>query len=45
MNVQWVGRCMHTFEKGKVNDSVRKFLIPANNAVTQVLTEKIGLFR
>ncbi|HCV66290.1 MAG TPA: ketose-bisphosphate aldolase [Serratia sp.] len=45
MNVQWVGRCMQTFEKGKVNDSVRKFLIPANNAVTQVLTEKIGLFK
>lgn len=45
MNVQWVDRCKQTFEKGKVNDSVRKFLIPANNAVTQVLTEKIGLFK
>lgn len=45
MNVQWVGRCKQTFEKGKVNDSVRKFLIPANNAVTEVLTEKIGLFK
>ena len=45
MNVQWVDRCKQTFENGKVNDSVRKFLIPANNAVTQVLTEKIGLFK
>ncbi|ENG6105583.1 class II fructose-bisphosphate aldolase [Serratia liquefaciens] len=45
MNVQWVDQCKQTFEKGKVNDSVRKFLIPANNAVTQVLTEKIGLFK
>lgn len=45
MNVQWVDRCKQTFEQGKVNDSVRKFLIPANNAVTQVLTEKIGLFK
>ncbi|PLR41729.1 ketose-bisphosphate aldolase [Chimaeribacter californicus] len=45
MNVQWVGRCKQAFEKGKVNDSVRKFLIPANDAVTQVLTEKINLFK
>lgn len=45
MNVQWVGQCKLTFEKGKVNDSVRKFLIPANDAVTQVLVEKISLFR
>lgn len=40
MNVQWVDRCKSTFEKGKVNDSVRKFLIPANQAVTAVLMEK-----
>ncbi|CAI1500147.1 class II fructose-bisphosphate aldolase [Serratia ficaria] len=45
MNVQWVDRCKRTFEQGKVNDSVRKFLIPANDAVTQVLTEKINLFK
>ena len=45
MNVQWVDQCKTTFEKGKVNDSVRKFLIPANNAVTQVLMEKIALFK
>lgn len=45
MNVQWVGRCKEMFEKGKVSDSVRKFLIPANDAVTQVLAEKIGLFK
>ncbi|AVJ17873.1 class II fructose-bisphosphate aldolase [Serratia rhizosphaerae] len=45
MNVQWVGRCKETFEKGKVSDSVRKFLIPANEAVTNVLTEKMNLFR
>lgn len=45
MNVQWVDQCKNTFEKGKVNDSVRKFLIPANNAVTQVLMEKIALFK
>ncbi|MEY8712803.1 class II fructose-bisphosphate aldolase [Mangrovibacter phragmitis] len=45
MNVQWVGQCKTTFEKGKVNDSVRKFLIPANEAVTQVLMEKIALFK
>lgn len=45
MNVQWVGLCKSTFEKGKVNDSVRKFLIPANDAVTQVLVEKMNLFK
>lgn len=45
MNVQWVDRCKTTFEKGKVNDSVRKFLIPANDAVTQVLVEKMNLFK
>ena len=45
MNVQWVDQCKSTFEKGKVNDSVRKFLIPANNAVTHVLMEKIALFK
>ncbi|WP_428943269.1 class II fructose-bisphosphate aldolase [Pantoea sp. FN060301] len=45
MNVQWVGQCKATFEKGKVNDSVRKFLIPANQAVTNVLMEKIALFK
>ena len=45
MNVQWVGQCKSTFEKGKGNDSVRKFLIPANDAVTQVLVEKMNLFK
>lgn len=45
MNVQWVGQCKSTFEKGRVNDSVRKFLIPANDAVTQVLVEKMNLFK
>lgn len=45
MNVQWVGHCKETFEKGKVNDSVRKFLIPANDAVAAVLIEKISLFK
>ncbi|VTM39222.1 ketose-bisphosphate aldolase [Klebsiella quasipneumoniae] len=45
MNVQWVDRCKTTFEKGKVNDSVRKFLIPANQAVTEVLMEKMALFK
>ena len=45
MNVQWVDRCKSTFEKGKVNDSVRKFLIPANQAVTAVLMEKMALFK
>lgn len=45
MNVQWVGHCMQSFGKGKVNDSVRKFLIPANNAVKNVLVEKINLFK
>jgi fructose-bisphosphate aldolase class II len=45
MNVQWVGQCKSTFDKGKVNDSVRKFLIPANDAVTQVLVEKMNLFK
>ncbi|HCA6536290.1 TPA: ketose-bisphosphate aldolase, partial [Klebsiella quasipneumoniae] len=38
-------RCKTTFEKGKVNDSVRKFLIPANQAVTDVLMEKMALFK
>lgn len=45
MNVQWVGHCKEMFEKGKVNDSVRKFLIPANDAVAAVLIEKIALFK
>ncbi|AUU88513.1 ketose-bisphosphate aldolase [Enterobacteriaceae bacterium ENNIH3] len=45
MNVQWVGQCKSAFEKGKVNDSVRKFLIPANDAVTKVLVEKMNLFK
>lgn len=45
MNVQWVGHCKETFGKGKVNDSVRKFLIPANDAVAAVLIEKIALFK
>ncbi|HBZ15650.1 ketose-bisphosphate aldolase [Pantoea sp. NPDC088449] len=45
MNVQWVANCKQTFEKGKVNDSVRNFLVPANDAVTNVLVEKIQLFR
>jgi fructose-bisphosphate aldolase class II len=45
MNVQWVDKCKTTFDKGKVNDSVRKFLIPANHAVTNVLMEKIALFK
>jgi len=45
MNVQWVGRCKDTFEKGKVSDSIRNFLIPANEAVTNVLIEKISLFK
>ena len=45
MNVQWVAQCKATFEKGKVNDSVRNFLVPENNAVTNVLVEKMQLFR
>lgn len=45
MNVQWVANCKQTFEKGKVNDSVRNFLVPANDAVTHVLVEKMSLFR
>jgi len=45
MNVQWVRECKASFEAGVVNDSVRKFLIPANAMVRNVLIEKIGLFR
>jgi len=45
MNVQWVAKCKNTFEHGKVNDSVRNFLIPANDAVANVLIEKISLFK
>ncbi len=45
MNVQWVRQCKDTFAAGKVNDSVRKFLIPANAAVEDVLVEKINLFK
>lgn len=45
MNVQWVGHCKDTFGKGKINDSIRNFLIPANDAVTNVLIEKISLFK
>ncbi|WED25938.1 class II fructose-bisphosphate aldolase family protein [Vibrio sp. DW001] len=45
MNVQWVRKCKETFESGKVNDSVRKFLIPANEAVKNTLVDKISLFK
>ncbi|WP_423840261.1 class II fructose-bisphosphate aldolase [Vibrio mytili] len=45
MNVQWVGNVQKTCAEGKVDDSVRKFLIPANNAVQEVLKQKIQLFQ
>lgn len=44
MNVQWVKHCQDTFSSGKVNDSVRKFFIPARQAVRNVIAEKINLF-
>ncbi|MFA0084303.1 ketose-bisphosphate aldolase [Vibrio sp. 10N.261.51.F12] len=45
MNVQWVKHCQDTHASGKVNDSVRKFFIPARSAVRQVIAEKIRLFQ
>ncbi|MCL9776848.1 class II fructose-bisphosphate aldolase [Vibrio methylphosphonaticus] len=45
MNVQWVKQCQDTHASGKVNDSVRKFFIPARSAVRQVIAEKIRLFQ
>ncbi|USD61370.1 class II fructose-bisphosphate aldolase [Vibrio sp. SCSIO 43140] len=45
MNVQWVKHCQDTFATGKVNDSVRKFFIPARQAVREVIAEKIRLFQ
>lgn len=45
MNVQFVDQCKTTFSQGKVNDSVRQFFIPANDAVEQVIIEKINLFK
>ncbi|MEZ8863173.1 ketose-bisphosphate aldolase [Vibrio sp. 10N.222.52.C3] len=45
MNVQWVKHCQDTHASGKVHDSVRKFFIPARNAVRQVIAEKIRLFQ
>lgn len=45
MNVQWIGNVQKTCAEGKVDDSVRKFLIPANNAVQEVLKQKIQLFQ
>lgn len=42
MNVQWVGNVQKTCAEGKVDDSVRKFLIPANNAVQEVLKQKFS---
>lgn len=44
MNVQWVKNCQDTFSSGKVNDSVRKFFIPARQAVRNVIAEKMHLF-
>lgn len=44
MNVQWVKHCQDTFSSGKVNDSVRKFFIPARKAVRNVIAEKMYLF-
>lgn len=44
MNVQWVQNCQNAFSSGKASDSVRKFLIPANMAVRDVLIDKIKLF-
>ncbi len=45
MNVQWVKQCQDTHASGKVNDSVRKFFIPARHAVRNVIAEKIRLFQ
>jgi len=45
MNVQWVKHCKDTHASGKVNDSVRKFFIPARAAVRNVIAEKIRLFQ
>jgi tagatose 1,6-diphosphate aldolase GatY/KbaY len=45
MNVQWVKHCQDTHASGKVNDSVRKFFIPARAAVRKVISEKIRLFQ
>lgn len=45
MNVQWVKQCQDTHASGKVNDSVRKFFIPARQAVRNVIAEKIRLFQ
>lgn len=45
MNVQWVDCCKLMFEKGKVNDSVWKFLIFVNQVVIVVLMEKMVLFK
>ncbi len=45
MNVQWVDNIQKTCAAGKVDDSVRKFLIPANDAVKEVLKQKIQLFQ
>ncbi|OLQ91627.1 iron ABC transporter substrate-binding protein [Vibrio ponticus] len=45
MNVQWVKNCQDSFASGKVNDSVRKFFIPARKAVREVIAEKIRLFQ
>ncbi|ASA56542.1 class II fructose-bisphosphate aldolase [Vibrio gazogenes] len=44
MNVQWVRHCQDTFSSGKVDDSVRKFFIPARKAVREVIAEKMRLF-
>lgn len=45
MNVQWVKHCQDSFSSGKVDDSVRKFFIPARKAVREVIAEKMRLFK
>ncbi|MEI0486111.1 class II fructose-bisphosphate aldolase [Brachyspira intermedia] len=43
INAVWIEKAQETFKTGKFSDSLRNLLIPANNAVKDVLIDKIKL--
>ena len=43
LNAAWIEKAQETFKTGKFSDSLRNLLIPANNAVKDVLIDKIKL--
>lgn len=43
LNAAWIEKAKETFQNGKFSDSLRNLLMPANNAVKEVLLDKIKL--